>query len=607
MDSIELRKKFLDFFEKRGHKIIRSASLLPENDPSVLFTTAGMQQFKQLYLDPKDMQNPRIATCQKCLRTGDIEEVGDESHLTFFEMLGNFSFGYRAQTDADLTQTDADGKDAYFKKEAIEMAWEFLTQELAIEKSRISCTYFRGDKNIVEDKESQQLLKEITGLEESKILGTGFDETFWSLGTEGSPGGPTVEFYVDGLEIWNLVFNEYKFENGGFIPAALKGVDTGMGLERLLAVINGAENVYHTDLFEKPHKKLYELLKQENPVNERIILDHIKAAAFLIAEGIEPSNKDQGYVARRLIRRSIVKAKQLGIENNFVSEIADVVIEIYKDVYPELENNRADVKHTLQTEEEKFRKTLSLGLREFEKNVAVYTQWEKEKPVLKKKELPGFIVFNLYQTFGFPIELTKELAEEKGLTLDEKGFDKLLSEHQEKSRTASAGMFKGGLADSGEETKKLHTAAHLLLAALRKVLGDEVFQKGSNITSERLRFDFSYREKLTAEQIKQTEDLVNEQIQAAIPVEMAEMSLDEAKNNGAMGVFESKYGDKVKVYTIGSPSARDARSGFRENYFSREICGGPHAKNTKYLGHFKITKEESSSAGVRRIKAILEK
>jgi alanyl-tRNA synthetase len=580
MDNKVLRQKFLDFFKNNGHQIISSSSLIPsEVDSSVLFTTAGMQQFKRFYLEPKEAPNARVATCQKCLRTGDIDEVGDESHLTFFEMLGNFSFGYPEMPNS------------YFKEEAIKLAWKFLTEILNIEKNRITCTYFAGDKGIVEDHESHELLKRITGLDESKILGTGFSETFWSLGTEGSPGGPTVEFYIDGIEVWNLVFNEYRLENGGYVGSQLKGVDTGMGLERLLAVINNAENVYHTDLFEKPHQKLHEFLQKEDPISERIILDHLKAATFLITEGIEPSNKDQGYVVRRLIRRAIVKAKQIGIEKDLTMSISEAVVETYESVYPDLRDKLENVKQTLQTEEEKFRKTLTLGLKEFAKMIG------------DKNGLIGDESFNLYQTYGFPLELTQELIKDKGLTLDKAGFEAEFKKHQELSRTASAGMFKGGLADAGEETKKLHTAAHLLLAALRQVFGDDVFQKGSNITSDRLRFDFSYSQKLTAEQLKQVENLVNEQIKKAIPVEMVELSLEEAKSSGAMGVFENKYGDKVKVYTIGSPSAS---SGLREKFFSREICGGPHANNTSELGHFKIAKEESSSAGVRRIKAILE-
>ncbi|MDD3773792.1 MAG: alanine--tRNA ligase [Patescibacteria group bacterium] len=569
MKSKELRQKFLDFFEAKGHKIIPSAPLIPsELDPSVLFTTAGMQQFKRFYSEPKEAPAMRIATCQQCVRTGDIEEVGDESHLTFFEMLGNFSFNN------------------YGKKEAIEWAWEFLTDQnwLGIDKKRIDATYFDHEKakkgiSIIEDTdlESLAILKTLSGLNKIEAQG---EDNFWSLGTEGSPGGPTVEFYIDGVEVWNLVFNEWIFKESHWHSFGVKGVDTGMGLERLIAVLNMEKNVYDTDLFQSIIKKIEELSGkkyQDNQQAFRIIADHLRAATFLIADGVEPSNKERGYIVRRLIRRAIVKAKKLGIENIFVAEIADEVVEIYKDIYSELENKRDNVKQTLQNEEEKFRKTLSLGLKEFEKI---------------KQDLTGQKAFRLYETYGFPLEMTEELAKEQNVQIDKEEFKKAFKEHQKKSRTASVGMFKGGLADSGEETKKLHTAAHLLLAALRQVLGNGVFQKGSNITSERLRFDFSHNEKLTSEQLKQVEDLVNEQIQAAIPVEMTEMGLNEAKKSGAMGVFESKYGDKVKVYTIDG--------------FSNEICGGPHVENTKDLGYFKIVKEESSSAGVRRIKAILK-
>lgn len=620
MTAEELREKFIKFFEEKGHKVLPSASLVPsETDPSVLFTTAGMQQFKRYYSEPSEAPAPKIVTVQKCIRTGDIDEVGDTTHLTFFEMLGNFSF------------------DDYFKKEAIELGWEFLTEKLNIQKSRIHATYFKGEKDVPEDTESKKILEGIDGL--GKVIAQGFDDNFWSLGTENSPGGPTVEFYVDGLEVWNLVFNEYIFKEGKYTLSGKHGVDTGMGLERLTAVMNGLDDVYKTDLFAPiikgieqlhPDKYVYGDKTDGEYIEEgkqcwvdtrkqfRIVADHIKAAVFCIADGAEPSNKGRGYIARRLIRRAIVKANQLGIEKDFTANLAKEVFEIYDGVYyssneseksdssRQVSNNKKIVLE-LEKEEQKFRRTLSSGLSEFEK----WYSWESKRDV---KLIPGSVMFDLFQSHGFPLELTIEIAKDKGLEVSDENieqYNNLAQQHQELSRTASAGMFKGGLADSGEETKKLHTAAHLLLAALRKVLGEGVFQKGSNITAERLRFDFSYPEKMTLEQINEVENIVNEQIEKDLPVVREEMTLEEAKKSGAMGVFESKYGEKVKVYSI-SPSTPDGSdnsstpSGRSEPPFSREICGGPHASRTGELGHFKISKEESSSAGVRRIKAVLE-
>ncbi len=572
-----------------------SFSLVPdETDPSVLFTTAGMHPFKRYYAKPDLAPAPAIVTIQKCIRTGDIEEVGDATHLTFFEMLGNFSFGYPKK------------EGSYFKKEAIAYAWEFLTKELNIEISRLSATYFKGEGGIPEDKESYDIIRNITKLPEGKIVGTGKSETFWSLGTENSPGGPTVEFYIDNIEIWNLVFNEYILRNEKYEPSEYKGVDTGMGFERLLAVLNQAENVYHTDIFEESHRKLHQLFKTENPVAERIILDHLRAAVFIMADGVRPSNKGAGYVLRRLIRRAIVKAKTLGIEENFCARVATTIGHSEADPN-RLQNptnvgilrySQDDVFNEFEKEETKFRKTLAQGLR----------------IIKSQKEFSGKVLFDLYQTYGIPVEITIEEAERLGNDISNetmKQFNNELLAHQELSRTASAGMFKGGLADAGEETTRLHTAAHLMLAALRQVLGEEVTQKGSNITAERLRFDFNYPEKLTSEQIKSVEDIVNEKIKEDLPVTMEEMGIDDAKKSGAMGVFDDRYGDKVKVYTIGrthSTLLRQAqdRSGPIEKPFSIEICGGPHVKRTGELGRFKIIKEESSSAGVRRIKAILE-
>ena len=615
MTSNDIRKKFLDFFEAKGHKVLPSASLVPENDSSVLFTTAGMQQFKKLYSNPENAKDPRITTIQPCLRTSDIEEVGDESHLTFFEMLGNFSFGYTQDRSFGYPEKE----NSYFKEKAIKWAWEFLIEELGIEKNRISATYFDQSKSennlqVDTDDESLSILKTIDGL--NKIDGQG-DDNFWSLGTENSPGGPTVEFYVDNIEIWNLVFNQYIYQSEKYIPSKYRGVDTGMGLERLAAVMQKKDDVYETDLFlpiiqeiEKLSGKKY----QENKKAFRIITDHVKAVTFLLNEGILPSNKDQGYIARRLIRRSIVKADEIGIKQNFTAKIANAVFNIYSDSYfchsredgnlridlsvdPRLRrDDNAKIIEELEKEETKFRKTLSEGLKMFGD---FYTFHIKKHQEDKDKIFPvigGKFAFDMYQSYGFPLEMTLEEFKKRGMVYIEpavrQNFNKEMKEHQEKSRTASAGMFKGGLADAGEETTKLHTAAHLMLAALRQVLGDQVEQKGSNITEERLRFDFNNPEKLTPEQIAEVEKIVNEQIEKDLPVVCDEMSIEEAEKSGAAGTFKDRYGEKVKVYSIGD--------------FSKEICGGPHVERTGKLGCFEIVKEESSSAGIRRIKAILK-
>lgn len=574
-----IREAYLKFFEGKGHKRLPSSSLLPENDPTVLFTTAGMQQFKRYYLFPEEAPANRITTCQKCVRTGDIDEVGDQTHLTFFEMLGNFAFGYPKV------------EDSYFKDEAISWAWEFLTKELAIDQSRIYATYFKGENGVPADEESLKILKTIEGLRD--IREQGFEDNFWSLGTEGSPGGPTVEFYVDDVEVWNLVFNEFVMRNGTYEPSELKGVDTGMGLERLVAMMQDKSEVYQTDLFAPVIEKIEQLSGLEygnKPDSEcedcwvnvrkdmRVVADHIKSAIFMINDGIEPSNKGQGYILRRLIRRAIVRARNLKINEIFTSNLAKEVFE----VYPNFEFEKERIISELDKEETRFRETLENGL----------------KLISKTTEFTGKTIFDLYQTYGLPVEITIEEAKKLGKEISEGALDQfrqLSSEHQEKSRTASAGMFKGGLADNKIETTRLHTAAHLLLAALRHELGNEVEQKGSNITEERLRFDFNYPEKLTGEQIKKIEDLVNQKIEEALPVAMQEMSLEDAKTSGATGSFHDRYGEKVKIFTIGDMAEP----------FSREICGGPHVDNISELGHFRIVKEESSSAGVRRIKAVV--
>ncbi len=572
MTSNELRKNFLDFFKENDHSVSPSASLIPEGDTSVLFNTAGMQPFKRFYLEPDLAPGARVTTSQKCIRTGDILEVGDNTHLTFFEMLGNFSFGYPAK------------QGSYFKKEAIEFAWKFLTEVLAVKPSRIYATYFAGDENISEDSESLAILKTIKDLH--KIVPQGAEDNFWSLGTENSPGGPTVEFYIDNVEIWNLVFNEYIYQNGKYVPSQLKGVDTGMGFERLLASLNNFDNVYETDLLSPIISKIKEVAGSFHPFHEkdfRIIADHLKAALFLLNEGVLPANKDQGYIVRRLIRRAIIKLNGLGVRENVLKEIAQTVFTIYTGVY---DFSIYTVLPELEKEEVRFRVTLASGL----------------KLLQSKKVLTGQDLFDLYQSYGLPLEVSLEEAKNHHINIEENALDsynELFKSHQELSRTASAGMFKGGLVGQSEQTTKYHTATHLLLAALRQVLGDGIHQKGANITDERIRFDFSYAEKMTPEQIQQVEDLVNEKIKADLQVSMQEMRLEDAQNCGAMGDFATKYGETVKVYSIGNYSTT-------EPPFSREICGGPHITNTGILGHFKIIKEESSSAGVRRIKAILE-
>ncbi|MFA5095122.1 MAG: alanine--tRNA ligase [Candidatus Paceibacterota bacterium] len=560
MESSEIRSRFLKFFEARGHKIIPSSSLIPENDPSVLFTTAGMQQFKKYYTNPKEAEKDfgslNVVTVQKCVRTGDIDEVGDSSHLTFFEMLGNFSFG------------------GYGRREAIGYAYDFIVKELGLEISYV--TVYKGSKNVPKDEESEKIWEEI-GIKNIKEEG---EDVFWGPTGDSGPCGPTTEIYCknangEDVETWNIVFNEYfcdgsreKLDKG---EAALKkldilGVDTGMGLERLVSIVQRKKNVYDTDLFNNEKTK-----------EERIVADHVKSALFVISDGVIPSNTGRGYVLRRLIRRAVRFSKES--LNNKISEIKN----IYKGIY------NLDDKEIIKEEEEKFKKTLDDGLRIIDKTV------NKSDISLSAK-----FFFDLYQTHGFPFELAiEEINKRRKLSLPndiKDHFNKLFEEHQKLSQTASAGMFKGGLAGTGEMEIKYHTATHLLNAALRIVLGNHVIQKGSNINTERLRFDFSHPQKMTEEEKKKVEEIVNDKIAEKLPVSFVEMPKVEAEKI-ALHSFNEKYGDIVKVYFIG-----DEKTG----YFSREFCGGPHVKNTSELGHFKIQKEEAVSAGVRRIKAILE-
>jgi len=561
----ELIKKYLDFFKSKNHKEIPNSSLIPENDPTVLFTTAGMHPIIAFLLGQKHPLGKRLCNVQKCIRTGDINEVGDTYHHTFFEMLGNWSLG------------------DYFKKEAIEFSLEFLTKVLKIPKEKISVTCFKGDKDAPKDIESAKIWKTL-GIKKIKFLGK--EDNWWGPAGQTGPCGPDTEIFVNKIEIWNDVFIQYnKDEKENYNPAKQKNIDTGMGVERTLSILNNLDDNYLTECFKPIIEKIEELSRKKYEKNKkamRIIADHIKASVFIIAEGITPGNTEQSYVLRRLIRRAIRYGKELGIPINkdITTPLTKEIIKIYKD-YPNLKKKQKLIIYELNKEEDKFEKTLEKGLNKFKRFIS------------EKKELSGKNTFLLYQSYGFPIEMIEEECKKNDIKFLKKEFEKEQKKHQELSRTASAGKFKSGLADNSEATTKLHTAAHLLLAALRIILKDKnIVQKGSNITPERLRLDFSFQRKLTQEEIKEVEGLVNAQIQKSCEVIKEEMSPKEARKKGALGIFDEKYGNKISVYTIGD--------------FSKEICAGPHIKNICELGHFKITKEESSSSGVRRIKAILE-
>lgn len=601
----EFRQKYFDFFKSNGHAQIKSASLIPENDPTVLFTTAGMHPLVPYLMGESHPAGKRLVDVQKCIRTDDIEEVGDNRHLVFFEMLGNWSLG------------------DYFKNESIQWSFEFLTgkQWLGLDINRLAVSVFAGDADAPFDQEAFELWKKL-GIPEKRIAKLPKKNNWWGPAGVTGPCGPDTEiFYWIGdpsqtpesfnddndlwVEIWNNVFMQYnKQADGTFVPLAQKNVDTGMGLERVLVALSGAKTVFDTELFSPMIKKVEELsgkhygLSDEHDKAFRIIADHVRASSFIIGDekGVTPSNTGAGYILRRLIRRAVVYGRRLGItQSPWLVEVAKKVIENYSEAYPELLQNKDFLLKAIADEEEKFEKTLENGLKEFTHQCEKLACTMEESGAVNMT-IPGDMAFQLFSTYGFPIEVIREIAKDKKMTIDEKGFEEEYKKHQELSRTASAGMFKGGLADSGDETKRLHTAAHLLLASLRKVLGDHVFQKGSNITPERLRFDFSHGEKMTAEQISEVEHLVNESILKKMPITCEEKTLEEARNQGAMGVFDSKYGEMVKVYKVCTG----------DDVASCEICGGPHASNTSELGHFKIIKEESSSSGVRRIKAILE-
>lgn len=590
-NSSELRSMFLKFFKDHGHAVISSASVIPENDPTVLFTTAGMHPLVPYLMGAKHPAGNRLTDVQKCVRTGDIDDVGDFSHLTFFEMLGNWSLG------------------DYFKEQMIPWSWEFLTspEYLGLPKDRLAFSVFAGDADCPRDEESAQLWRDC-GVADDHIFFLPKENNWWGPAGITGPCGPDTEMFIITdkepcgpdcspacscgryLEIWNDVFMQYnKKADGTFEPLQQKNVDTGMGLERTICVLNGKKSVYETDLFAGILQKISELSGKQYGSDEettrafRIIADHMRTATFIMGDdrGVSPSNVDQGYVLRRLIRRAVRYGMGIGMPEGFTGEVAKVIIEQYKDVYPELKRNEAFVLEQLSLEESRFARTLKQGNREFEKLV--------EK--VQDGQIDGVSAFHLYDTYGFPVEMTQELARERGLTVDMDGFHECFRKHQATSQAGAEQRFKGGLADHSEQSARLHTATHLMHAALRKVLGPEVAQKGSNITAERLRFDFSFGRKMTKEELAEVERLVNEAIESHTPITCEEMTVAQAKEQGAIGLFESKYGEQVKVYTMGP--------------YSKEICGGPHAQNTGDLVSFKIKKEESSSAGVRRIKAVI--
>lgn len=584
MKAIEIRNKYLNFFKNHGHVVIPSAPVIPENDPSVLFTTAGMQPLVPYLLGEPHPAGTRLTDYQKCVRTNDIDEVGDNRHLTYFEMLGNWSLG------------------DYFKEESIQMSYDFLTKELGIPVEKLSVTCFAGDEDCARDEVTASCWKK-AGIPEERIYYFGKDDNWWIAGETGPCGPDTEMFYDTGkpkcspecnpscgcgkyVEIWNNVFMEfYKDENGKYSKLKQHNVDTGLGLERMTMLLEGKETPFETELFAPIMYKLVELQKVDNIASRRIVAEHLRSSMMIICDGGRPSNVDRGYILRRLIRRMVRHMNKLQISLDELSTLIDINVENLKEMYPALEANKETIKNVILEEKDKFVKTLEKGEKEFAKEVGqVKEQGENI--------VPGKVVFRLYDTYGFPPEVTEELATENGMKIDKEGFDKLFKEHQEKSRAGSEQKFKGGLASTGEMETKYHTATHLLNAALKQVLGSHVHQRGSNITAERMRFDFSHPAKMTDEEKQKTEDLVNEWITEAIPVEHLEMKKDDAIKMGAEAMFIEKYGDIVSVYKIGDVSI--------------ELCGGPHVSNTSELGHFKIKKEESSSSGIRRIKAILD-
>lgn len=615
MHSDDLRQKFLAFFKEKKHGLIGSASLIPENDPTVLFTTAGMHPLVPYLLGEPHPAGKRLANFQKCIRTGDIDETGDAWHLTFFEMLGNWSLG------------------DYFKKEAIEYSFEFLTHKkyLGIDSKKISVTCFEGDKDAPRDTESA-LHWQRMGIPAEHIYFFPKKANWWGPAGQQGPCGPDSEMFFDTgkpfcskgkgtafekncnpscncgkfVEIWNDVFMQYnKKADGTFEPLKQQNVDTGMGLERTIAVLNGLDSNYETDLLKPTFDAVKKMAKNKNNtlsdsdslISERIITDHIRSAVFILGDmhGVTPSNTDQGYVLRRLIRRAVRHGKKLGIQTNFCTEAGKTVLDRFQTVYPELKKNRLHVLDELEKEETRFRQTLEHGTELLQKQIGEIKRQDK-KNNSAQLQLDGKTVFDLYQSFGFPLEMTIEIAKENGLAVDSADFEKRLSEHQALSKKGGEQRFSGGLADHSAEVIRMHTATHLLNAALQKVVGKHVHQRGSNITKERLRFDFPNPQKVLPEQLKQVEDLVNQKIREGLEVKVEMMPLKKAMELGAMAEFGEKYGDTVKVYTVWNPKTKEI--------FSRELCGGPHVTNTKEIGHFKILKEESVAAGIRRIKAI---
>ena len=596
LTSESLREMYLNFFASKGHAVIPSASLIPENDPTVLFTTAGMHPLVPYLLGEKHPAGNRLTDVQKCVRTGDIDEVGDSSHCTFFEMLGNWSLG------------------DYFKEQMIPWSFEFLTSPdyLGIPAEDIAITCFAGDEDCPRDDESANKWIEC-GIDPKHIFFLPKSGNWWGPAGTTGPCGPDTEMHIirnheeadklgpydfdkapagTFLEIWNDVFMQYnKTAEGTYEPLKQRNVDTGMGLERTLCILNNKDSVYETDIFEKAIEKIEQLTGLKYGQSEditkafRVVLDHVRTATFMLGDtkGIVPSNTDQGYILRRIIRRAVRFGRNIGLPQGALNEVSKTIIEKYADVYPELVKNAAKIEEELNKEEAKFSKTLAQGLKEFEKVASSKSAGDV---------IDGVTAFHLYDTYGFPVEITQEMAKERGYGVDIAGYNAAFEEHQSKSKAGSEQKFACGLADHKEETTRLHTATHLLHAALKKVLGEEVNQRGSNITEERLRFDFSFDRPMTKEEIGEVEDLVNEKIRENIPVVMKEMTLEEAKAEHFTGLFESKYGERVKTYSVGD--------------FSREICGGPHAATTGELGKFRIVKEQSCAAGVRRIKAVLE-
>jgi alanyl-tRNA synthetase len=587
MNADQLRQKYIQFFERRGHQRIPSAPLLPENDPSVLFTTAGMHPLVPFLLGEPHPLGRRLVNFQRCIRTNDIEEVGDLSHLTFFEMLGNWSLG------------------DYFKAESLAWSYEFLTQELGIDPSRLAVTVFAGDADAPRDDLSAGIWHSL-GIPDGRIFYLPKADNWWGPAGVTGPCGPDSEIFYDTgrpdhpgcqpgcacgkwFEIWNNVFMEYfRVEDGRYRKLAQRNVDTGMGVERTLAALNGLDDIGRVETIYPLVQRLEQLTGRayiDNPRPFRIIADHLRSATCAIADGARPSNVEAGYVVRRLIRRAVRFGRELGLRDNFCASLSEAVIPILASVYPVLEHNQKQIVEAIDQEETNFKNTLERGLREYEK-VASHLRDDSQT------QIPAVEAFNLYETYGLPLSLTVELAGEQGLSVDEAGFAALYEAHKDASRQVTAQKYKGGLADHAGETTRLHTATHLLHQALRMVLGPGVQQKGSNITVERLRFDFSYADRLTDEQIEMVEKIVNAQIGRDLPVSMENISLEDALQSGALAFFGDKYGERVKVYTIGD--------------FSKEVCGGPHASRTGELGHFRIVKQEPVGKGIRRIRAVLE-